>query len=98
MNSADKSRCRQYSNKNAVLDMCGLSGVFRSYLFSLLPLLHRLIPKMTLQWTAVALFLYVEIGVLVILCLPFISARRQVAAVTGGVSNAAKMDQDVALL
>lgn len=31
---------------------------------------------MTLQWTAVATFLYVEIGVLVILCLPFISARR----------------------
>ncbi|XP_058490290.1 B-cell receptor-associated protein 29-like isoform X2 [Solea solea] len=32
--------------------------------------------KMTLQWTAVALFLYVEIGVLVIFCIPFISARR----------------------
>ncbi|XP_059187674.1 B-cell receptor-associated protein 29-like isoform X2 [Centropristis striata] len=32
--------------------------------------------KMTLQWTAVALFLYVEIGILVILCLPFISPRR----------------------
>uniref|UniRef100_A0A1A8MUY7 Endoplasmic reticulum transmembrane protein n=2 Tax=Nothobranchius TaxID=28779 RepID=A0A1A8MUY7_9TELE len=31
---------------------------------------------MTLQWTVVALFLYVEIGVIVILCLPFISARR----------------------
>ncbi|XP_068566165.1 B-cell receptor-associated protein 29 [Cebidichthys violaceus] len=31
---------------------------------------------MTLQWTAVALFLYVEMGILVILCLPFISARR----------------------
>ncbi|XP_029922947.1 B-cell receptor-associated protein 29 isoform X2 [Myripristis murdjan] len=31
---------------------------------------------MTLQWTAVATFLYVEIGILVILCLPFISARR----------------------
>ncbi|XP_062417128.1 B-cell receptor-associated protein 29 [Pungitius pungitius] len=31
---------------------------------------------MTLQWTVVALFLYVEIGVLIILCLPFISARR----------------------
>ncbi|KAK2893086.1 hypothetical protein Q8A67_013074 [Cirrhinus molitorella] len=31
---------------------------------------------MTLQWTAVASFLYVEIGVLVILCLPFISAQR----------------------
>ncbi|XP_073349656.1 B-cell receptor-associated protein 29 [Pagrus major] len=31
---------------------------------------------MTLQWTAVALFLYVEIGILVILCIPFISARR----------------------
>ncbi|XP_031652872.1 B-cell receptor-associated protein 29 isoform X3 [Oncorhynchus kisutch] len=32
--------------------------------------------EMTLQWTAVALFLYVEIGVLLILCLPFISATR----------------------
>nr|XP_040033394.1 uncharacterized protein LOC120819754 isoform X2 [Gasterosteus aculeatus aculeatus] len=32
--------------------------------------------EMTLQWTVVALFLYVEIGVLIILCLPFISARR----------------------
>ncbi|KAF5891418.1 B-cell receptor-associated protein 29-like, partial [Clarias magur] len=32
--------------------------------------------KMTLQWTAVALFLYVEIGALLLLCLPFISARR----------------------
>ncbi|KAM4590315.1 tRNA-dihydrouridine(20a/20b) synthase [NAD(P)+]-like [Fundulus diaphanus] len=32
--------------------------------------------KMTLQWTAVALFLYAEIGVILILCLPFISARR----------------------
>ncbi|XP_033182210.1 B-cell receptor-associated protein 29 isoform X2 [Anabas testudineus] len=32
--------------------------------------------NMTLQWTAVALFLYVEIGILVILCLPFISAKR----------------------
>ncbi|XP_072248652.1 B-cell receptor-associated protein 29 [Leuresthes tenuis] len=31
---------------------------------------------MTLQWTAVALFLYVEIGIIVILCLPFISAKR----------------------
>ncbi|MEQ2266420.1 hypothetical protein XENORESO_003749 [Xenotaenia resolanae] len=31
---------------------------------------------MTLQWTAVALFLYIEIGVILILCLPFISARR----------------------
>ncbi|CAL8361457.1 unnamed protein product [Merluccius merluccius] len=31
---------------------------------------------MTLQWTVVALFLYVEIGVLVILCLPFITATR----------------------
>ncbi|XP_056139151.1 B-cell receptor-associated protein 29-like isoform X2 [Lampris incognitus] len=33
-------------------------------------------PKMTLQWTSVAFFLYVEVGVLLILCLPFISARR----------------------
>uniref|UniRef100_A0A3B3R3B8 Endoplasmic reticulum transmembrane protein n=1 Tax=Paramormyrops kingsleyae TaxID=1676925 RepID=A0A3B3R3B8_9TELE len=32
--------------------------------------------RMTLQWTAVATFLYVEIGVLLILCLPFISAKR----------------------
>ncbi|MCJ8743417.1 hypothetical protein PDJAM_G00093780 [Pangasius djambal] len=31
---------------------------------------------MTLQWTAVALFLYVEIGILILLCLPFISAQR----------------------
>lgn len=31
---------------------------------------------MTLQWTAVATFLYAEMGVLVILCLPFISAKR----------------------
>ncbi|XP_061781388.1 tRNA-dihydrouridine(20a/20b) synthase [NAD(P)+]-like [Nerophis lumbriciformis] len=32
--------------------------------------------NMSLQWTVVALFLYLEIGVLVILCLPFISAKR----------------------
>ncbi|XP_047449670.1 B-cell receptor-associated protein 29-like isoform X1 [Mugil cephalus] len=31
---------------------------------------------MTLQWTAVAVFLYFEIAVILILCLPFISARR----------------------
>ncbi|XP_018540000.1 B-cell receptor-associated protein 29 isoform X3 [Lates calcarifer] len=31
---------------------------------------------MTLQWTAVALFLYGEIAVNLILCLPFISAKR----------------------
>uniref|UniRef100_W5UDJ4 Endoplasmic reticulum transmembrane protein n=1 Tax=Ictalurus punctatus TaxID=7998 RepID=W5UDJ4_ICTPU len=31
---------------------------------------------MTLQWTAVALFLYIEIGILLLLCLPFISAQR----------------------
>ncbi|XP_077091257.1 B-cell receptor-associated protein 29 [Siphateles boraxobius] len=31
---------------------------------------------MTLQWTAVASFLYVEIGVLVIFCLPFVSPQR----------------------
>lgn len=31
---------------------------------------------MTLQWTAVASFLYAEIGILVFLCLPFISAKR----------------------
>lgn len=31
---------------------------------------------MTLQWTVVAFFLYAEMGVLLILCIPFISARR----------------------
>ncbi|XP_071753677.1 B-cell receptor-associated protein 29-like [Centroberyx gerrardi] len=31
---------------------------------------------MTFQWTAVAFFLYVEIAVILILCLPFISAQR----------------------
>ncbi|KAG5267430.1 hypothetical protein AALO_G00221650 [Alosa alosa] len=31
---------------------------------------------MTLQWTAVATFLYVEIGILLLLCIPFISATR----------------------
>ncbi|KAM3869840.1 B-cell receptor-associated protein 29 [Diretmus argenteus] len=31
---------------------------------------------MTLQWTAVAFFLYAEIAVILILCLPFISAQR----------------------
>ncbi|XP_070295645.1 LOW QUALITY PROTEIN: B-cell receptor-associated protein 29 [Salvelinus sp. IW2-2015] len=31
---------------------------------------------MTLQWTVVAIFLYVEIAVILILCLPFISAKR----------------------
>ncbi|KAI5091169.1 B-cell receptor-associated protein 29, partial [Silurus meridionalis] len=31
---------------------------------------------MTLQWTAVASFLYMEIGVLLLLCLPFISPQR----------------------
>ncbi|XP_056138151.1 B-cell receptor-associated protein 29-like [Lampris incognitus] len=31
---------------------------------------------MTLQWTVVALFLYVEIALILILCVPFISARR----------------------
>ncbi|XP_077578356.1 B-cell receptor-associated protein 29 [Stigmatopora nigra] len=31
---------------------------------------------MTLQWTVVAFFLYMEMGVLIILCLPFISAKR----------------------
>ncbi|KAI3354335.1 hypothetical protein L3Q82_018860 [Scortum barcoo] len=45
-------------------------------LFCLSVCLQRLSVKMTLQWTAVATFLYVEIGILVILCLPFISARR----------------------
>ncbi|KAG5845910.1 hypothetical protein ANANG_G00144190 [Anguilla anguilla] len=31
---------------------------------------------MTLQWTVVALFLYVEIGIILILCFPFIGAQR----------------------
>ncbi|KAI8501823.1 b-cell receptor-associated protein [Branchiostoma belcheri] len=31
---------------------------------------------MTIQWTIVATFLYAEIGVCVLLCIPFISARR----------------------
>ncbi|KAJ8002610.1 hypothetical protein DPEC_G00160680 [Dallia pectoralis] len=31
---------------------------------------------MTLQWTVVAFFLYVEMAVILILCLPFISAKR----------------------
>uniref|UniRef100_A0A3Q2P5V9 BAP29/BAP31 transmembrane domain-containing protein n=1 Tax=Fundulus heteroclitus TaxID=8078 RepID=A0A3Q2P5V9_FUNHE len=31
---------------------------------------------MTLQWTAVAFFLYVELVVSLILCIPFISANR----------------------
>ncbi|KAJ8381716.1 hypothetical protein SKAU_G00024940 [Synaphobranchus kaupii] len=31
---------------------------------------------MTLQWTVVALFLYVEIGIILILSLPFVSAQR----------------------
>ncbi|XP_068440353.1 B-cell receptor-associated protein 29-like isoform X2 [Clinocottus analis] len=34
------------------------------------------VKRMTLQWTVVALFLYAEMGVLVILCLPFIPALR----------------------
>uniref|UniRef100_A0A8C7UIU5 Endoplasmic reticulum transmembrane protein n=2 Tax=Oncorhynchus mykiss TaxID=8022 RepID=A0A8C7UIU5_ONCMY len=39
-------------------------------------ILQTVLLEMTLQWTAVALFLYVEIGVLLILCLPFVSATR----------------------
>uniref|UniRef100_A0AAV2J4R5 tRNA-dihydrouridine(20a/20b) synthase [NAD(P)+]-like n=1 Tax=Knipowitschia caucasica TaxID=637954 RepID=A0AAV2J4R5_KNICA len=31
---------------------------------------------MSLQWTAVAFFLYVEMGILLILCIPFISPKR----------------------
>ncbi|KAM9801632.1 tRNA-dihydrouridine(20a/20b) synthase [NAD(P)+]-like [Neosynchiropus ocellatus] len=31
---------------------------------------------MTLQWTAVALFLYMEVAVLLILCIPFVSPKR----------------------
>ncbi|KAG2459958.1 DUS4L synthase, partial [Polypterus senegalus] len=37
--------------------------------------------KMTLQWTAVATFLYIEIGILLFLCLPFISAMRMLRRV-----------------
>ncbi|XP_034081368.1 tRNA-dihydrouridine(20a/20b) synthase [NAD(P)+]-like isoform X3 [Gymnodraco acuticeps] len=48
----------------SIHQLTGVDGMFK------LPL------KMTLQWTVVALFLYVEMGILVILCLPFISARR----------------------
>lgn len=32
--------------------------------------------KMSFQWTAVATFLYVELGLILMLCIPFISARR----------------------
>ena len=41
-------------------------------------LVHLLLTdqQMTLQWTAVATFLYVEIGILLLLCIPFISAKR----------------------
>lgn len=38
--------------------------------------LQRPLAEMTLQWTAVASFLYAEILILIFLCLPFISARR----------------------
>ncbi|KAE8295375.1 tRNA-dihydrouridine(20a/20b) synthase [NAD(P)+]-like [Larimichthys crocea] len=38
--------------------------------------LQRPLTEMTLQWTAVASFLYAEIVILIFLCLPFISARR----------------------
>ncbi|KAM9853516.1 tRNA-dihydrouridine(20a/20b) synthase [NAD(P)+]-like [Aulostomus maculatus] len=37
---------------------------------------QRFYQEMGLQWTAVALFLYVEMGILVLLCIPFISAKR----------------------
>lgn len=32
--------------------------------------------RMSLQWTAVALFLYAEIAFVLILCLPLLSAQR----------------------
>uniref|UniRef100_A0AAY4D268 tRNA-dihydrouridine(20a/20b) synthase [NAD(P)+]-like n=1 Tax=Denticeps clupeoides TaxID=299321 RepID=A0AAY4D268_9TELE len=32
--------------------------------------------RMTLQWTTVACFLYVEVGLLLVLCIPFISPQR----------------------
>lgn len=61
------------SKNNMSVQHVRLTGVFLSILGRFL-CRHR--SKMTLQWTAVAAFLYVEMGVLVILCLPFISARR----------------------
>ncbi|XP_061085429.1 B-cell receptor-associated protein 29-like isoform X2 [Conger conger] len=42
---------------------------------------------MTLQWTAVAFFLYVEIGVLLIFCLPFISPKRWQSVFRLGIWN-----------
>ncbi|XP_076157703.1 B-cell receptor-associated protein 29-like isoform X1 [Alosa pseudoharengus] len=36
----------------------------------------RVFKRMTLQWTAVALFLYAEIAFILILCLPLLSAQR----------------------
>lgn len=38
--------------------------------------LRRPAGTMTFQWTAVAAFLYGEIGVILVLCLPFISPLR----------------------
>lgn len=38
--------------------------------------LQEICITMTLQWTAVAFFLYAEIGLNLILCIPFISAKR----------------------
>ncbi|XP_060745418.1 B-cell receptor-associated protein 29-like isoform X2 [Tachysurus vachellii] len=46
----------------AVCELTGVDGISPTF--------------MTLQWTAVALFLYVEMGILLLLCLPFISAKR----------------------
>lgn len=42
---------------------------------------------MTLQWTVVALFLYVEIAAILILCLPFISAKRWRSAFNWSIWN-----------
>ncbi|XP_068460078.1 B-cell receptor-associated protein 29-like [Clinocottus analis] len=42
---------------------------------------------MTLQWTAVAFFLYAEIAVNLILCIPFISARRWRSVFNWGIWN-----------
>lgn len=42
---------------------------------------------MTLQWTAVALFLYAEVVANVILCIPFISAKRWHRVFSWGIWN-----------
>ncbi|KAJ8377409.1 hypothetical protein AAFF_G00260690 [Aldrovandia affinis] len=42
---------------------------------------------MTLQWMVVAIFLYVEVGVLLLFCLPFISAKRWQSVFNLGIWN-----------